>query len=578
MTIGLTAGRSLPIGPPRILIPPGTIRSDTQDEGRRRTREKTIVVIIAIAVVTASIGLVLYVFIRPWTLHDVLGKDRFTPGQEVVLEGTITGIARLNTSDGPAVYLELDREKLCSGADGVSWGVVGDPAASYRIGDRFRTTLHFAAYRFNGDPAVSAPELACPFPGVFHGISVVWDGVSSVVGFSLMFREKDGGGWSRYEIVTLQGDRYRASVLPVTLRRSPPLLASDPDLRQRGSINSAAAWTVIAGVQYVLVSGQFIAAPIVDSMTSLAAATSRNGTLRFVDSNGDGLVGDGDTIDVHLPDPGGATAYDTYMLQVGEVNGTFAEYVGAGHYILNGPRGPFEIIPSLPVAELVHLRHTGDQVGARVTSTAQVTRVRLGVPQEIANLSFELSVNGSVEVVHISDLPAVFGSGVSLSFADRNVTGQFDTGDEFVVGNLANRTGVQLRVFGASGFIATADWIAGFGHAVSGMAPRVTLTAQGSGPYRVSADVKFWHPELALNRTVRVSLRENSIPVMTDLRVVNGTVGTFANGTLAFTDADGDGTVSSGDFFMLQGGAGARYDLTVSIFFGGLFWNVVLGP
>src|SRR5207245_6643588 len=139
---------------------------------------------------------------------------------------------------------------------------------------------------------------------------------------------------------------------------------------------------------------------------------------------------------------------DSYMLQVGEVNGTFGAYVGGGHYILSGPRGPFEIIPSLPLPELAHLRHMGDQVGARVTSTTQVTRVRLGLPQETANLSVQLSVNGSSEVPRISDLPAVFGSGVSLGFTDRNVTGRFDTGDEFVIGNLTNRTAIQLGVCG----------------------------------------------------------------------------------------------------------------------------------
>lgn len=40
-----------------------------------------------------------------------------------------------------------------------------------------------------------------------------------------------------------------------------------------------------------------------------------------------------------------------------------------------------------------------------------------------------------------------------------------------------------------------------------------------------------------------------------------------ANGTLRFTDADGDGVLSAGDFFTLSGSSTASYRLEVDVLF-----------
>src|SRR5207247_962001 len=260
---------------------------------------------------------------------------------------------------------------------GAAWDVRADPNGTYRIGDSFRTTVHFIAYVFNGDPVVAAPELPCPFPVLPWAIGAVYDAVSTVAGFALLYRETDANGWARYEVLTSTGDAYRPAVLPLTLRRSPAVLAQDPGLRARGSINSASAWEAAMAVQYVLVSGDFRSAPIVDEMASLLDGTSRNGTVRYVDLNANGLLDDGDRLDLRAADPGTPTAYDTFMLQVGEAGGQMVAYTYGGHYLLNGRGGPRELQPDAFVPSgLVHLRHMGDQIGAKVISTLEVTRVR----------------------------------------------------------------------------------------------------------------------------------------------------------------------------------------------------------
>ena len=78
-----------------------------------------------------------------------------------------------------------------------------------------------------------------------------------------------------------------------------------------------------------------------------------------------------------------------------------------------------------------------------------------------------------------------------------------------------------------------------------------------------------------MNRTLRASLLENGIAVLTNVSLASGILGTFANGTLALTDSDGDGSLSTGDVFTVTGVSTNRYVLEVSVLYG-LPWRVYL--
>ena len=194
-------------------------------------------------------------------------------------------------------------------------------------------------------------------------------------------------------------------------------------------------------LQYLLVSGNFRNAPIVDEMASLLDGTSRNGTVRYADADGNGWLDDGDWIDLRPSDPGTPTAYDTYMVQVGEAGGQMVAYAYGGAYALNGRGGPRDLpADSFVTSGLVHLRHVGDQIAAKVASTLEVTRVRWGVPQPLSELTFRLSVNQTFPEAtgNLVDLPITLPGGVSLSFVDSGSAGLFDAGDRFLVANLDN--------------------------------------------------------------------------------------------------------------------------------------------
>jgi len=56
--------------------------------------------------------------------------------------------------------------------------------------------------------------------------------------------------------------------------------------------------------------------------------------------------------------------------------------------------------------------------------------------------------------------------------------------------------------------------------------------------------------------------------VLTNVSLASGTLGTFANGTLALTDSDGDGSLSRGDVFTVTGTGTNRYELDISLLYG----------
>src|SRR2546427_5253852 len=108
-------------------------------------------------------------------------------------------------------------------------------------------------------------------------------------------------------IRTANGRAHPRDALPATLRKSTPLRGSARILPAGAPIDSFARWIDFGGLQYLGALGAYSEFPIVDEMSSLAAGISRNGSLRFVDANRNGLVDDGDRLDVNLAATGSST-------------------------------------------------------------------------------------------------------------------------------------------------------------------------------------------------------------------------------------------------------------------------------
>ncbi len=539
------------------------------------SRRRRVLLVLVVAVVVVAAGFVVWwEFIRPRTIAEVFAFDRFQPGSVVTVAGTITGIYRENTSTGPKVALQLDNYLGCNGTSGVSFGsgsgeVFGDPNSTYSIGQAFQTTLHFQSYTINGDPAVTAPELACPFPGDFTAIQTVQDAVSRVAGLVLVYNATEPGGWLDFSVFTANQARYNLSVLPVILRKAAPV-PKGTAFPTGSAVDSLGRWTTLAAIQYIGSVGSSSVFPIIDQMSSLADGTSVNGSLRYVDSNGNHQLDDGDRLDIRIPPTSLANSWDTYLVQVGGMFFSTRTYVANQHFILNGPDGPVE--PSFSgLPPMVDFAWAGDQAGPPIRSTVRVASLPIGPPFPLADARYFLNVQtGSTGISQLSgnltSLPTATASGVTLSFNDSNGDHLLDAGDRFTVTGAANQSYLSLDIIGPSTEAGSIGWIVGYG-GVGGI-PYLNFAVQGSGPWTIRANVSTWSPELAFSRTVRATLYENGSAVVTNATLVNGTLGTFGAGSLAFTDADRDGYLSTRDYFTLVGNPSATYRLDVTFLFG----------
>ena len=546
-----------------------------EEPAKPRRKLRVLLVLLVAAIVVIASFVLWWSTIRPRTIAEVFALDPFQPGTSVQVQGTITGVYRENTSAGPRVALQLDHNTECLTPGQGFWAnpnatyqVWGDPNATYSAGQTFQTTLHFQTYTINGDPAVSAPELACPFPLSFAQIGTFQDTVSRVTGISLAYNSTEPGGWRDYRIFTQNGVPLNPSVLPVALRKSTRIQGDYPKLPAGSTVDSIGRWTALTSRQ-ILSAVNF---PIVDEMRSLLNGTSANGSLRFVDTNGNHMLDDGDRLEVRLPPTSSPTAWDTYIVQIGVTLSANSTYVSGAHLILNGPDGPLEPSFSSQPA-MADLAWAGDQPGPPIRSAIRVGSFRFGTPPSSASARYVLSnANGTALLSgSVANLPATTLAGLTFSYTDGSSDGLVDMGDLFTLSGVTNRSEFTLILQSESSGFGLITWVVGYGPTAGlGLAPDVQFSVQGTitgGPWELTVSAAEWSPELALNRTPRVSLLENDHVVIASTSLVNGTVGTYANGSLNFTDADGDGYLSVGDFFTLTGRPYTRYEIDLTVLF-----------
>jgi len=536
------------------------------ETGRRKTAKIVGSVLVASLVLVATVA---YwdLAIRPLTMQEVLERDHWRAGEVRDLEGTIVDVARMNTSLGPVVILELEMPEDL----GTACGAYGDPNATYRIGDRFRTTLHFGQFTYNGRPAVWAPELSCPFPLLSVSIGVVMDAVALVAGIGLEFASADADGWTTYRVITMNGDRFPSDRVPAYIRRGPP----SEDLLPAGqALTSAAAWILVATAEYVALTGGYRPEWEIDNMTSLGLGTSQGGHIRFLDVDADGMIGDFDRIAVRLDRRPGT--YQSYFLQIGRGMGNGPSALTAGmKAILQTPDGPLHWIPEdRPGAQLTY---AGDVIGMTVLSRIDVGRT-VGRVRRLEEYEFQLVIDDGIPLRRVvTDAPVLLPGGISVDFWEPATNGLLESGDRFYVDGLRSGSAAGLTLFHQQNLISSIGWRAGFGR-VAGILPDVEFWTGSGTPYTFGANVSHWHSEFELGRTLAVSLAENSTLMLDHVPLMPGVLGAWPGGSLSFTDVDSDGAWSSADEFTLQANSGARYHVEVSLLFDSRKFSLDLGP
>ena len=306
--------------------PDGRVAGRGRSIWRRRLPPVAVIVVVVLV-----LALLWQYYWRPLTLQETMEEVEWSPGDVRTLEETITGVEILNTTYGPFAALSLHGQPC-------EWAVLEDLTRDWNVGEIHRVEMHFDTFRVNGVEGVWTPQLACPIPALPLVNSLVTEGLSYSLGMGLVFNGTDDSGWVSYSIRSLSGER-------VELNRTSASLASGrvrwenstPDVEFAG----APAWIVWSAIEYVHLTGAFVGAEI-DSMAALSESRSEGGRLRFTDSDGDGLLGDGDRLEVLLPPTQDSTDYETYYLTLGDPAGT--GNASALRYIVVGEQGPFEIV------------------------------------------------------------------------------------------------------------------------------------------------------------------------------------------------------------------------------------------
>lgn len=412
-------------------------------------------------------------FWRTPALDEVLARNEWTAG-DVEIAGTIANVTRTQTSHGPAVLLEMEPTLWgwLAGSPATSNAFClqlrADPAGQYAIGQAYRTTLHFREVTVNGARAVTAPELACPFPALGNAIAVVLDAVGNMQGGSLQHRGADTNGSTVFEVVTSHGQRLPAAGMPAWLGR---------EVGTGTPLVSLSAWTQESAATYVLVTklsaaghGELagaeggLQAPVVglagtpagnasfatveawDSLGN-ASAPSR---LRFHDVDGDGMVGDGDRVHVRLDAP--PATFQRYALRLGDC--TQACVAGAALFVAGpdgvetwAPRGSsrgFQSILDGPVGTVAEIR-----IGRPFGPAPPLAEVRLDVFVDEA----------AVPVVRTALRHGPLSEGQPrVTFTDANGNGLADQGDWITVDAVGK---VEVRLYDVSRNmqLTALDWV-----------------------------------------------------------------------------------------------------------------------
>jgi len=485
----------------------------------------------------------------------------------------ITGVIYFNTTYGREVYLQLEGQTalMCN----KSGFVRGDIEKHYVVGERYKTTLHFESYDFNNLHGVWAEELVCPVPVVFESMGVVLDAISYVMGFYFLPVERNDSGWTSYEVITRDGGGYPLDLVNASLIKGVFGMSDGMQV-----IDTAASWITAATAWYVAISGGYRGMPVIDEIQSLENGTSRNGTMRFADVNGNGVLDDGDRFNLLMGDRGDP-GYQTYFLSIGGGMWPYG-YVRGVKIILNGAHGPYQfLITHDEGGEDTHLRLVEEQIGPKVISIIEVAQNKNATPMQLSQVDFKLKISGQPgEEIKgsLADLPVTTPDDVTIGYSDFDGNG-LDAGDRFTIGGIANRTGLTLEIWGKKGStISGLSWIAGYGRVI-GNIPQVELSTQDThSPFTINVSVPWLHQELNLSRHLTVSLWENSTMMLDNITLANGSMNPFPGGSLTFIDGDADGFLSSRDYFVLHGNPQSDYKIEIYVLWGYATFSKEFGP
>ena len=501
----------------------------------RRKIEAILIVAMIISISTFSVW---FFFLRPLSV-DELAYHFFEPGDTVVVEGTISEVQHFNTSYGNITMIGLEGKTIAADA----YKFMGEPGKTYHKGDRFRITLHFQTFRFNNRALITAPEI---FSSLFFlpiSIDVVQDATSFLEGI-LLVPETYERPTKEYVVFTPSNDSYplemfNASLLKLEINER----YEDPSMVKNGVYNHL-TYPALFAEEYINI-GEPSSMKRLDFIQDLKEGASENGTLVFRDSNSNGMLDDGDRFIVNIPNTRGKNDIQTYLLCVSGPKDKYSSYAEGMKYIINWYNGPYAH-KDKPFFDISVKNATEEKLVLECKNISYPTRiplesVRIRALFEYESADFNLSSGYDFNEEY----------GIAARVEDLNGNSLFDNGDTLVLtGNLSRKCTIEVQTKNMSQ-LTYVSWCPKYRH-ISGRLPAVSYTDEDiDGQRKISVHMAYTHPIMSLNNT-RVSFTQSSEAVIDGAPLRNGTLLEGTSGSIRFVDADMDGMLSDGDYFLIS--------------------------
>ncbi len=515
--------------------------------------KRILAIVLAFVLVFTSFG-VWYFLVRPWSIQEVAEKvtgDPYAPGFEPYLAGTsihvsgrVTDFDVNHTTLGPLTVIELDNFNLMHLVD---WN---EP--DFKLGDIISRKVDFEWSRFNDDIRVFSPQLDFPWMHPAFAVPVVMAAVSYIEGFCLLPKNDPMSDDVILQVVLRMNEGFPLGLFNASLKKG------------------VGSWAV----EYIDVTGGYEDNPQLDYLGTLEDRFGENQTMEFVDANSNDLFDDGDYFRLSLTRPPEDSGVLTYFLQINNGGHRSGYGVLKGlSYIAMKSRGVLwafdteAMNPVIPSGDLA-LRSEAESSGS-VSAEIVISEMR-GPQVEIHQAGCTLS-----QEAYLIDWEGLEDGGIhteddySVSFTDSDQDGVMSNGDYFVLSGLSNWTDYRFSVQLTYGGYLSTSWTTGIG-VFSGNLPVIewneplALDLPVNHSFKLQIGRMYGVPGVLLeeeDERMVVDIVRDGVAVLTFSNLTSSFNHTSSDLNVTFEDADGNGYVNSGDYFICINSGPAQLEI-----------------
>ena len=502
-------------------------------------KRKIEAVLVAVLILSISILSTWFIFLRPLSVDDI-AYHFFDPGDTVVVEGTISEVEHFNTSYGNITMVSLEGKTIAADA----YKFIGEPGRTYHPGDRFRITLHFQRFQFNNRTLITAPEIFSSLFLLPMSLEEVEDASSFLEGI-LLVPETYERPTKEYVVFTPSNDSYPLEMFNASLLKMEINERLDKPPIVKNGVYNHLTYPALFAEEYLNV-GNTSSMKRLDFIRNLKDGASENGTLVFRDSNSNGMLDDGDRFIVNIPNTRDRNDIQTYLLTVSGPKGRFSSYAEGMKYIINWYDGPYTH-KDKPFLEMTIKHATEKRLVLECKNTSYPAKIplksmRLRMVFKYEYAEFNLSSGHDFNEEY----------GIAARAEDLNGNSLFDKGDTLVLtGNLSRKCTIDVWTENMSQ-LTYVSWCPKYGH-ISGNLPDITHTDETiDGEKKIGIHMSYTHPIMSLSNTT-VSFTHSSETLIDSAPLRNGMLFEGSSGNISFVDADMNGMLSNGDYFLFSG-------------------------